>query len=493
MSHKILLIDDSVTQLESFRIKFERLGYDVVTATDGALGYQKVFQEAPDVILCDIIMPALTGYQLCRLLKNNKLTKDIPVMLLTVLDKKIDKFWANKSGADKFLLKNINFSEIEQATKDLIEIYPVYESYKESLKNSSEGKDSVQNQASMMFDEMLKSLTLVNEFRDLNEFLPQEKVLVEKIFFLLSSFIDYNVAGIFFNTLDVNEKNILYMDINKSPVSNFVLEKIKREFFTSLPTSKPFNIRDFGHDIICERTEDDKLIISDSQFKSSHILPIITEGNLLGGICFYNRDEFDYPNFKFYRMVINEFYILYRMKYLYSEREHLSVTDGLTGLYNRRHFETNLEREFIRTKRYPCDLSLALIDIDYFKQVNDTYGHQFGDYVLKEISSILMKSFRKTDMIYRYGGEELTVILTETSMEKAVIPLERLRETIAEHVFSYNGEETRITISIGVGMNTSSVNSEKELIECADKALYRAKQEGRNKVITYDDEDNAVE
>src|SRR5574344_2685099 len=125
MSYKILLIDDSITQLESFRIKLSRAGYEVITASDGEDGFQQVFSQAPDIILSDIMMPNLTGYQLCRLLKNNKLTKNIPIILLTVLDKKIDKFWARKSGADRFLMKTEDFSEIETAVREILDIYPV--------------------------------------------------------------------------------------------------------------------------------------------------------------------------------------------------------------------------------------------------------------------------------------------------------------------------------------------------------------------------------
>jgi diguanylate cyclase len=186
--------------------------------------------------------------------------------------------------------------------------------------------------------------------------------------------------------------------------------------------------------------------------------------------------------------MVSELALLLRMKYLYSESEYLSVIDGLTGLYNRRHFESNIEREFLRVKRYPANLSLALIDIDYFKKVNDTYGHQFGDYVLREISNIIADSFRKTDMMYRYGGEELAIILTETSIEGAEIPLERLREKIALHKFLYNGEETNITISIGVSQYSADVDTQKELIEHTDKALYKAKQDGRNRLVAFSHE-----
>ena len=124
---------------------------------------------------------------------------------------------------------------------------------------------------------------------------------------------------------------------------------------------------------------------------------------------------------------------------------------------------------------------MAILDIDFFKRVNDTYGHQYGDYVLKEVSNLLKDSFRKTDMIYRYGGEELTIIMPETSLENAVIPVERLRKKIAEHEFLFNDIKINLTVSVGISTMQDDFKDVKELVECADKALYNAKQTGRNK------------
>ncbi len=495
MSYKILLIDDSKTQLETLKLHFAKAGFEVETSQNGGDGYQKVFTTAPDVILSDILMPNLNGYQLCRLLKNNKLTKKIPVILLTVLDKKIDKFWGNKSGADKFVSKKISFEQIEQLTRELIEKKPLSQDYKAALLCNPISEETIQGQINNVLDELLMDSIFLNEFRDLGAFIMHEKVLIEKTFTLLNSFFDCNVIGLFFNGLDQHEKNILHLDLNKNPVSSFVLEKIKRDFFSEMPGIRDFTITDFGHEIVKEKFELDEKILSPDEFKSKHIVPITFEDTLLGGICFFNKEKIDYNEFKFYKTMINELLLLFKMRHLYSETEYLSVTDGLTGFYNRRHFEDNIEREYLRTKRYASELSLAMIDIDSFKLVNDTYGHQFGDYVLKEISKLIISSFRKTDMVYRYGGDELAAILTETSVENSLIPLERLREKISEHKFIYNGEEANITISVGVSSNFPNIDAsqipghkienEKHLIKRADEALYRAKQDGRNKVVAY--------
>lgn len=483
MPHKILLIDDSITQLEMLKLQFTKAGFEVIMAKDGGEGYRLVFETAPDLILSDIVMPNLNGYQLCRLLKNNVATKEIPVILLTVLDKKLDKFWGNKSGANKFISKTLHYDEIEEVVKKIINQYPVSEKYKQALLNNAVSDEAVQNQINDVLDELLMNSTFLNEFRDLGEFLAHDKVLIEKAFELLGSFMDYNIAGIFLNNPDRNEKNVLHLDINKSSVSKFVIEKIKREFFAKMPGLPSFTIRDFGHEVVWETIENAEIILNSEEFKTVHVLPLLSDGNLLGGICFYNKEECNYSEFKFYKTMVSELLLLFKMRYLYSETEYLSVTDGLTGLYNRRHFEYNIEREFLRTKRYPSDLSLAMIDIDHFKEVNDTYGHQFGDYVLKEISNIIAASFRKTDMIYRYGGEELAIILTETTIENAFVPMERLRTKISEHPFSYNNQTTNITVSIGLSCNYVNINTQEELVECADKALYKAKQDGRNKVV----------
>ena len=130
------------------------------------------------------------------------------------------------------------------------------------------------------------------------------------------------------------------------------------------------------------------------------------------------------------------------------------------------------------------------MDIDHFKSVNDTYGHQYGDYVLKEVSSIIKNSFRRADMIYRYGGEEIAIIMTETTIPSAVTMMERLRKKIETHDFFYNGIQISLTASIGIGSNLDKLEDAHQMIECADKALYKAKETGRNKVLTYSNEDD---
>lgn len=163
----------------------------------------------------------------------------------------------------------------------------------------------------------------------------------------------------------------------------------------------------------------------------------------------------------------------------------MATIDGLTGLYVRRFFDIRLQEEITRLKRIESDLALIIFDIDHFKNINDNYGHQQGDIILKEISEIIKAAVRKNiDIPCRYGGEELALILPGTDLEGAVVLGERIRKRCAEYQFSsLKGAKIHATISGGIAaINTKSIKSKEELFRKADKKLYEAKQAGRNRI-----------
>lgn len=186
-------------------------------------------------------------------------------------------------------------------------------------------------------------------------------------------------------------------------------------------------------------------------------------------------ESFDIPD-------ANKTDVIKKINFMYSQTKHMSVTDPLTGLFNRRHFESCLDREFSRSKRYKNDLSFAIIDIDFFKQVNDTYGHSCGDYILKEAAYLISNNFRLSDMVFRYGGEEFVVILTETSLENSLIPLERLRKAFENSNFRFNDNKIKISVSIGASSLNDDTSTPWQMFDNADKALYEAKENGRNQI-----------
>jgi diguanylate cyclase (GGDEF)-like protein len=165
----------------------------------------------------------------------------------------------------------------------------------------------------------------------------------------------------------------------------------------------------------------------------------------------------------------------------------LAITDGLTGLFLPRYFQVRLQNEFERTVRYGPVLSLVMMDIDHFKQINDTYGHQQGNVVLKAMAEILRNGSRKVDILARYGGEEFCALLPHTTQAGALEYSERLRKAIEAYAFPSPKGPLKITLSFGVvGIPREGISSPEEFVACADAALYRAKAEGRNRVYPFD-------
>ena len=173
----------------------------------------------------------------------------------------------------------------------------------------------------------------------------------------------------------------------------------------------------------------------------------------------------------------NKIEVIKQINFMYSRTKYLSLTDELTGLSNRRCFDNSFDKEFLRAQRYKNNLTLVMFDIDFFKQVNDTYGHQCGDYILKQVSNAALQTFRKTDTVFRFGGEEFTVILTETNIQQALIPLERFRKTIETLNLTYQGQQVHITVSIGACQLTDDINSKKNLLK--KRILHYTKQKTR--------------
>ncbi len=186
--------------------------------------------------------------------------------------------------------------------------------------------------------------------------------------------------------------------------------------------------------------------------------------------------------------IVIAFALSYLAKYIIKSRDFeyqykLATVDGLTELYNHRYFQDNLKNQIEISKRYGQTFSLIIVDIDFFKKFNDTYGHQAGDAVLRQVAQTLKKNSRATDVVCRYGGEEMSIILPNTTAEEAFNHANRLCKAIAERPFQLNPTETgNVTISLGVATFPNNAESAQELIEYADKGLYWAKEHGRNQV-----------
>ncbi len=170
----------------------------------------------------------------------------------------------------------------------------------------------------------------------------------------------------------------------------------------------------------------------------------------------------------------------------YEEIHKMAIMDGLTNLFNKRHFMENLDKEVSRARRHRRALSLIMFDIDHFKNVNDTYGHLAGDHILKELSEVIKSRVRREEVVARYGGEELIVLMPETDVEGATQLAEQIRERVESHVFRFSTKEIRITISGGVAAAEEADYEILPFIHLTDERLYEAKNAGRNLVVGRD-------
>ncbi|MDP3259495.1 MAG: sensor domain-containing diguanylate cyclase, partial [Thermodesulfovibrionales bacterium] len=229
------------------------------------------------------------------------------------------------------------------------------------------------------------------------------------------------------------------------------------------------------------------LPFSAGNIRSIFVIPLIYESKLLGLFVMSSEkaDFLDTFQRELLEVMCNQAATSIANAKLHAEIEKLATTDGLTGLFNHRVFQEKLSEELKKLSRYSEPTSLFLADIDFFKKINDTYGHPAGDFVLKEVSKIIRETIRDIDIAARYGGEEFAAILPRTDGKEAMDIAERLRKAVMNASFSSDTSSLRVTLSIGIATTPSDAKNKEELIEKADQALYYAKHNGRNRSVLW--------
>lgn len=218
-------------------------------------------------------------------------------------------------------------------------------------------------------------------------------------------------------------------------------------------------------------------------------IPLISHERLMGVMNFTRPgvDSFSTNEIRLLNSLANQIAIAMENTRLYAKTKELSVTDELTHIYNRRHFQNMLQMEWRRAKRFNRNISLLMVDVDHFKEYNDSYGHLEGDQVLKTIAQVLADNVREVDTVARYGGEEFSIILTHTDAEDAYQVAQKLCALVAAYPFRDESKniDTPVTVSIGVATYPEDAVNMEDLINHADIALYKAKNQGRNRVVSY--------
>ncbi|MDD2927441.1 MAG: diguanylate cyclase [Candidatus Omnitrophica bacterium] len=274
------------------------------------------------------------------------------------------------------------------------------------------------------------------------------------------------------------------LDIEETVNETIALYNITKDICKTLDEKKIFSIfRERLNDYI--KIGDCRFLDKDADlsfYAGSTVFPLVIQRDTIGYLIASQIQEEDKERFQ---ILAQQFLIGIKRALLYKKMKELAITDSLTQLFSRRHFLDRFGEELNRSRKFKYNFSFLMVDIDRFKEFNDKYGHLVGDAILREVSGTIKETIRQIDFVGRYGGEELSIILVETGKEQARFAAERLRQAVEAKNIRVYDEELKVTISIGIATFSRGRETVEQLIESADKALYVAKQTGRNKVCVY--------
>ncbi|HEY6000301.1 MAG TPA: diguanylate cyclase [bacterium] len=486
---RILIAEDSQTQAAMMKLGLQRRGHEVALARDGIEAVVKVWQDPPDLVVSDVVMPRLNGYQVCRLLRDDPATARIPVILLTSLDQRQDQFWGLKSGADRYITKSGETAALVEQIHAFIcaraaagAVAPPRRAVPGEAAGGASpppgGDTDVMERVIRLLDRSLFESTLAAEIQDLVNNLDDLRETVLGVLGILQRVVDFHVGVVL---LDGDEERRLFVQVARPVGRRFVdtvCELAQRELREAAPCGAP-------------EIDDPQGLLGlpeDQPGLPGAVLlaGLSTRGRPSGALAVAAAEAGAYSERagKTFESIVRQANIVIDYARLHERAVRLSITDGLTRLHNRRYFQEALRREFQRSERLGSPLSLAMLDIDHFKSFNDTYGHQLGDLVLQELAHALRAQVRGLDVLARHGGEEFAVVMPDTGPAAAQRVAERLRAAVEAHPVVGPEGPLRVTVSVGVAsVPHPQIGAPEGLVAAADHALYRAKELGRNRVV----------
>ncbi|WP_112496933.1 PleD family two-component system response regulator [Agrobacterium tumefaciens] len=452
MTARVLVVDDIPANVKLLEARLVAEYFDVVTAEDGFKALDICDQEQVDIILLDIMMPGMDGFEVCERLKANPKTAHIPVVMVTALDQPSDRVRGLKAGADDFLTKPVNDLQLIARVKSLVRLKAVSDELRLRAETAREigieemlrsdglmqtpGRVLVADGRASSQERIVRALKPVAEVEAVTE--PQAALL--------------KAASNPFELVIVNSN---FEDYDPLRLCS-QLRSLERTRFLPLL-------------LVAEQGADDMVARALDLGVNDYILRPIDPNELVARSLTQIR-----------RKRYNE-----HLRLNLQHTMELAIVDGLTGLNNRRYLDNHLKILFDRAAVRGRPISICMTDIDRFKLVNDTYGHDVGDEVLREFAARIRSTVRGADLACRYGGEEFVVVMPDTPMELATSVAERLRAIIEDKPFHVRSidRELSITASLGIATSSGAFGAPDELLKQADRALYEAKHTGRNRVV----------
>jgi len=452
MTARVLVVDDILSNVKLLEAKLTAEYFEVMTAFNGLECLSKMEQAIPDIVLLDVMMPGMDGFEVCRRIKANPRTAHVPVVMVTALDQPSDRVAGLDAGADDFLTKPVDDAALFARVRSLVRL-------------------------KMMTDELRmrestgQGMGLVDPAETFTENSQSGRILVIE---------DRAESVAWFSSALSSGHQVASADTFEE-----ALVRVKGGDFDLIIVS--LGMRGFDGLRLCSQLR------SLPEGRHVPILVVVSDGDrrkltqaLEMGVNDYLTRPVDKNELVArVRTQLRKKRYADRLRHNVQLSLEMAITDQLTGLHNRRYMSRHLDTLVSNARKNARPLAFVIMDIDFFKQVNDTYGHDIGDEVLKEFANRISANVRGIDLACRFGGEEFVVVMPDTDLSFAYSISERLRQSIettpvkissAPHVLN-------ITISIGIAGLEDGDASAEALLRRADQALYRAKRSGRNRVV----------
>jgi two-component system cell cycle response regulator len=454
MTARVLVVDDIVANVKLLEAKLAAEYFDVVSAHSGQEALDKVAADQPDLILLDVMMPGMDGFEVCRRLKQDPQTTHIPIVMVTALDQPSDRVHGLEAGADDFLTKPVNDIALMARVKSLVRLKMMTDELRMRqntgermglLENGSENdpaSDVTGGRILVVEDREASAMRLcatLEEDQNIRVESDPEEAMV------LVRGGDYDLV-------------IVSLSLTSTDGLRFCSQVRSLDHTRHVPLLA-----------LVEETDTRRLVRALEMGVNDYLVRPVDRNELVARVRTQLRRK-RYAD---------------RLRHNFQLSLEMAITDQLTGLYNRRYMENHLASLVEKAVSGGKPVSFLIMDIDYFKSINDTHGHNVGDEVLREFATRVASNVRGIDLACRYGGEEFVVVMPDTDRTFAYMVAERLRQEVADQPFKVSTADGQIdiTISIGVSMTEGADDTPEKLIKRADQALYRAKGEGRNRVV----------
>jgi two-component system, cell cycle response regulator len=451
MTARVLVVDDILANVKLLEARLSAEYFQVLTAHSGQEALEVLKTEHVDVVLLDVMMPGMDGFEVCRRVKQNAGTAHLPVIMVTALDQPSDKIQGLRAGADDFLAKPIDETALITRVRNLARL--------------KELNDEISRRARSNVEAGLLATAPTNLSEDGARVLvveDEERAIQRVVAAVAKS-----------HTVDVEaDVQAALAHLANTPCDLAIISLSLREadglrLCSQIRSTE--RLKNLPIIAIAGRAEEQRLLRALDMGVNDYLVRPVDRHELLARVRTQVRRKRYYD----------------QLRSSLDASVELAITDPLTGLFNRRYLEANIAKLMQRAAGPGRSLSLLLADIDHFKSVNDTHGHLAGDHVLREFAYRLRRLMRTSDLVCRLGGEEFIVVMPDTPLDVARQVGERVCASIAAEPFRGGQSASRLTITASVGVATLGDMGEgiEELLNRVDLALYAAKREGRNRVV----------